>query len=301
MDTNNHKICKIIVKQKRILFLLLTLPLMCWLYRRTFSQTIQSFSDPVGSMSHGWLIPVFSACALWRQRASLRDSAKSCSIIGVFGILLSLALLGPGYTHALLWLRQLSFISMLWSLINVLWGWEVAKLSMFPVWYLIFTISIPSVLENLILKLQDISTTASFYLMHGFGYKIFQQGNALLSSIEGSEFQFNIAGACSGVRSLLALTAFTALYAWYAQKTVASKWVLFLCSVPIAVICNVTRVFSICLVATMFGQEAAVGYYHDYSGYVIVLIAIVLIFRTGGAIDGLSGWLKVVRSSTTSG
>ncbi len=273
------------------------LPLTCWLYRQTFIQTIQSFNDPVGVMSHGWLIPIFSACALWHQRASLRASLKGCSLIGVFGVLLSLALLWPGYTHAPLWLRQLSFINILWSLIYALWGWSVAKLTIFPVWYLIFTVSVPPVIENLILKLQSVSATASFYLMRGFGFEVFQQGNMLLSGIEGSEFRFEIAGACSGIRSLLALTAFTALYAWYTQRTVVGKWLLFICSVPIAILCNIIRVFSICLVAVIFGQETAVSYYHDYSGYVIVLIAIVLIFKTGDAVDGLSGRLMAVKAT----
>ena len=35
----------------------------------------------------------------------------------------------------------------------------------------------------------------------------------------------------------------------------------------------------------MFGEDAALGYYHDYSGYVIVLIAIGLIFKTGNIIE----------------
>jgi exosortase len=239
-------------------------------------------------MLHGWLIPVFSLCVLWRQRASLHASVKSYSVIGVLCMLISLPLLWLGYTHALLYLQQLSFISLLWSLVYALWGWNTARLIMFPILYLVFTISVPSVLETLILKLQDISTTVSLYLMCGFGFDVSQQGHALLSGIEGSEFQFEIAGACSGINSLLALTAFTALYAWYTQKTIIDKWLLFLCSGPIAIICNIIRVLSICLVAVIFGQEAAVGYYHDYSGYVIVLIAIVLIFKIGGVI----GWLK---------
>ena len=282
---SNEKNIDIWIKWKLPALLVFILILICWLYRVTLLQTVQLFSDPQGNMSHGWLITVCSVYAIWRQRASLRSTEKHYSLTGILCMLLSLALLWLGNEHSLLWLQQISFISLIWSLIYALWGWKVARLTMFPVWYLTFTISIPSVLENLILKLQDISTTASYYLMSGCGFDIFQQGNDLLSSIEGSEFQFNIAGACSGIRSLLALTAFTALYAWYTQKTLIQKWLLFFCSFPVAILCNVIRVFSICLVAVTFGQETAVGYYHDYSGYVVVLLAIVLIFKLGSVIS----------------
>ncbi len=114
---------------------------------------------------------------------------------------------------------------------------------------------------------------------------MYRSGCALYSVAEGSDFRFEIAGSCSGIRSLLALTAFTALYAWYSQKSVTRKWLLFMCSVPVAVLCNIIRVFSICLVAVLFGQEAAIGYYHDYSGYVIALVALLCIFRCGGWIN----------------
>ena len=255
------------------------------LYRKTLLLTIGSFSDPLANMSHGWLIPVVSVLAIWKQRVRSKTVEKYYSLIGILSGFASLVLLWFGNDNSLLWLRQLSFIGMLWSLVYALWGRDVAKLTLFPIWYLAFTVSISSILDNLILELQGISSTAGFYLMHGFGFEIFQQGNALLSGIEGSEFQFSIAGACSGIRSLIALTAFTAAYAWYTQRTVLKKWLLFACSMPIAILCNIIRVFSICLVAAIFGQETAVGYYHDYSGYVIVLLSILFIFQCGNRIN----------------
>jgi exosortase len=262
---------------------------VCLLYRHTLTETARSFSDPLGSMSHGWLIPLLSIHALWRQRAPLLASEKRYSLAGTLGMLAALALLWAGNRYSLLWLRQLSFIGILWSLIFALWGREIARLTMFPVWYLAFTISAPSALENLTGELQTVSATAGAHLMRGFNVEVLQNGHALFSPAEGAEFRLDIAAPCSGIRSLLALTAFTALYAWHTQKGVLRKWLLFLCSVPIAVLANVVRVFSICLVAAVFGESAAVGYYHDYSGYAAVLAAILLIFSAGNLPEKLSG------------
>jgi len=217
--------------------------------------------------------------------SAAEGGSQKLLVTGVIGMLAALALFRLGNEGSLLWVRQLSFIGMLWSLIFAIWGRGTAKLALFPVWYLTFTISAPSLLEELVLKLQSISSTAVFYVINGLGFEMYRSGCALYSVAEGSEFQFEIAGSCSGIRSLLALTAFTALYAWYSQKSVTRKWLLFMCSVPVAVLCNIIRVFSICLVAVLFGQEAAIGYYHDYSGYVIALVALLCIFRCGGWIN----------------
>ena len=260
---------------------ILLLPVMILLYYETGLLTVRSFSEHSCNMSHGWLIPVLSLHALWRQRSLIRTAKKRFAPIGILGVLAALSLLWLGKTYSLLCVQQFSFIGMLWSLIYTLNGRETALLSMFPVWYLAFVISIPSVLEKLAEHLQTFSAIVSCALMRGFNLEMLQHGNRLLSYAHGSGFQFEIAQPCSGIRSLLALTAFTALYAWHSQQTTLNKWLLFFCSMPIAILSNIIRVFSICLVATLFGEDAAIGYYHDYSGYLVVLVALLLIFKTG--------------------
>ena len=280
MEAEEKSIClkKSVIRWLLFSVLLFLAVLLHW---GTLVSTVQSFFDPLQNMSHGWLIPIISVHAIWRLREQLKIVDRNYSMICAFGILVSLCLLWFGNNYSALWLRQFSFVSSLWFLVYTVWGWNIAKLTMFPVWYLVFTISIPSVFEELIQRLQQISSFSAFYLMRGFCFEVLQHGNNLYSGIKGSEFRLAIAEVCSGIRSLTAMTAFTAAYAWYTQKTVIKKWLLFLCSIPVAVLCNITRVFSICLVAAIFGQDAAVGYYHDYSGYVVVLVAIVLIFKLG--------------------
>ncbi len=51
---------------------------------------------------------------------------------------------------------------------------------------------------------------------------------------------------------------------------------LFLCSVPVAVVANIARIILVVVAAALFGQEIAMNLWHDYSGYPIFLISIVL-------------------------
>jgi hypothetical protein len=52
---------------------------------------------------------------------------------------------------------------------------------------------------------------------------------------------------------------------------------------------NLARIFSIALVAAAFGSKAALGFYHDYSGYVIFLVAVMAMVAAGEAISRLFG------------
>jgi exosortase len=244
-------------------------------------------------MTHGWLIPIISVHAIWRQRKQLKANTYKFSFVGILLLVLSVAFSQLGNIYSLLWLKQLSFIGLLWSLTFSLWGWDTAKTLVFPIWFLVFAISVPSMFEGIVLKLQSISTSMAFYTMNGLGFKTFQTGHALSSGIEGNPFCFEVADSCSGIRSLISLTALTAMLTWYSKSTLIRKWLLFACSIPIAITCNIIRVFSICFVAAIFGQQAALGYYHDYSGYVIAIIAIISIFHLGKIVNTVAGRAKV--------
>ena len=138
------------------------------------------------------------------------------------------------------------------------------------------------------MSLQELSSSVAYFLMHGFCFDLVSEGTSISSSATAdSAFHFEIAEVCSGIRSLQAMAAFTAAYAWHTQKTIYGKWLLFLCSIPIAVLCNIFRIFSLCLVAALFGQEAAIGHFHDYSGYVIALVGFFMIFHSGVVIRNL--------------
>ena len=81
------------------------------------------------------------------------------------------------------------------------------------------------------------------------------------------------------------MTALTAVYAYLTQPTLVRKWLLFLCSIPLAIVGNMARIITIALVAQAFGQELAVGIYHDYSGYVVFAVAITLMVAVGALLS----------------
>lgn len=105
----------------------------------------------------------------------------------------------------------------------------------------------------------------------------------MLASPTGA-FSIDVAEPCSGMRSLFAMMALTAGYAYFTQPTWFRRGLLFVLSIPIAIFGNVMRILTIAAVASACSADFAMGFYHDYSGYVVFLTAVLLMVAAGGLI-----------------
>ena len=184
------------------------------------------------------------------------------------------------------------FIVLLWGLPFLLYGYGLARWLLFPCGYLFLAIPL-NFIDSMTAPLRLFATTVSAGILNGFGLEVQRVGSGLFSGA-GNSFAFNVAPECSGLRSLLAMTALMAFYAWYSQKTPAKKWILFLGSVPVAIVANVCRIILVVVVAAFFGQDTAMGLWHDYSGYPIFLISILLMLALDRLLnlDYRTAWTK---------
>ena len=261
-------------------------------YRGMIGYTLYMFDEPLEDMKHGWVIPFVSLTALWRIRRELWEALKqgSPSWIGLLWTFFFLIMAWFGGRGEQSRIEQLSFIGLLWSVPYTFWGKRMAQYLLFPAGFLLFTVPISSFLDFFTMHLRMFSSSMATGILNGFGMEIQRSGTALFSRVLGGEFSVDVADPCSGIRSLFAMMALTAAYAHFTLKTHVSKWLLFACSIPIAMIGNMFRIFSICLVARFFGQEIATGFYHDYSGFVIFIIGVFLMFETGRGVVTLETW-----------
>ena len=255
-------------------------------YRYMFDFTMVMFVSPIEDMSHGWVVPFVSLAVLWRQRGALRAAAGAPSAAGAAWTALFLVIAWFGGRGGQSRLEQVSFIGLVWALPYAFWGRGVERLMRFPAAFLCFTIPVSSFIDFFTIHLRILSTSIATGLLNGVGLAVERSGTALYSRAPGAEFNVDVADPCSGIRSLFAMMALTAAYAYFTQQGTWRKWLLFACSLPIAVIGNMVRIMSICVVAAWFGQEAATGYYHDYSGYVVFLVGVLLMVQAGEWMKG---------------
>jgi len=148
------------------------------------------------------------------------------------------------------------------------------------------------------LFMQRLASGMAAGLLNGFGVEIGREGSTLFSRVPGREFYLDVADVCNGVRSLFAMMVVTAGHAYLLLNTTLQRLTLLACSIPIAILGNVFRILSVCLVAHRFGQERATGFYHDGSGYVFFLIGLFAMFCAAGVIEASASWLQKKATNT---
>ena len=270
-------------------------------YRYMFDFTMVMFASPIEDMSHGWVVPFVSLAVLWRQRGALRAAAGAPSAAGAAWTALFLVIAWFGGRGGQSRMEQVSFIGLVWALPYAFWGRGAERLMRFPAAFLCFTIPVSSFIDFFTIHLRILSTAIATGLLNGVGLAVERSGTALYSRVPGAEFNVDVADPCSGIRSLFAMMALTAAYAYFTQRGTWRRWLLFACSLPIAVIGNMVRIMSICVVAAWFGQKAATGYYHDYSGYVVFLVGVLLMVQAGEWMKGGGRKEEVIRKKEEGG
>jgi exosortase/archaeosortase family protein len=82
---------------------------------------------------------------------------------------------------------------------------------------------------------------------------------------------------CSGISSLISLSALAAIMAFLINGQFWKRTVLFLSAFPIAIMANSLRVGSMLIVATKLGSEVAIDFFHGLSGVLLFLVAVSLL------------------------
>jgi exosortase/archaeosortase family protein len=76
----------------------------------------------------------------------------------------------------------------------------------------------------------------------------------------------------------VSLVALSVVFAIFTQKRIWCRVFLILSAFPIAIIANAIRVSGTGLLAYHYGEAAADGFFHGFSGWVLFLVAFVCLF-----------------------
>ena len=261
-----------------------SLAAMLWGYWLMLSDHAPAmFRSDIEDMSYAWYVPVFSLYVVWRERKAILESIGSPS---AFGFILAFPSFAAGFLgirgHQLR-LEIVGFVGLIISLVWIYFGSKTMRRVLFPALFLLFCMPLATFLDVVTVHLRLFSTGAAYAILRGFGADVVRQGTMIASST--GSFAIDVADPCSGLRSLFALTALTAGYAYFHQPTWLRRGLLFALAVPIAVFGNVARILSIVVVAACCSPDFATGFYHDYSGYVVFFVAIALMLGASGAIS----------------
>jgi exosortase len=226
--------------------------------------------------SHGILIPPVSAYLAYqrfRNDKALQWSPGQGSNWGLLLIALGLGLYLWFLSQRAFYLAAFATVLMIGGLVWTLGGSNVAKRLIFPVAYLALMVPLPFV-DRYTLPLAMFTGVCSGGLVRLLGLDVEIIGNA----VKLPNADLVIGAQCSGVNSLIALTALMILAAYLVSGPTWGRITLVLLSVPLALLGNILRVASLLFVAREWGAQAGFVFYHDYSGlgFFVVVLALML-------------------------
>ncbi len=267
---------------------LVLLLLLGWLYAsilaRLFLQWVGPNRDP--NFEHGIFVPLFALFVLWQDRKKIEPIVPAPSWTGLPLVVLGLLMLVLGVLGAELFFSRVSLLILLAGLIVLFQGWTLFRAILFPWAILILMIPIPSlILQQVTFPLQLQAARLATGLLELVGVPVLRQGNVIVLA----SMPLDVAEACSGIRSLLTLVTLAIIYGYLTETRTWVRVVLALAAVPIAVAANSFRIFGTGLLVQYWDPDKAVGFFHAFSGWLIFVVALIILFAVHRAITLLWG------------
>jgi exosortase len=225
--------------------------------------------------SHGFLVPVFAAYLLWEKRRILLATKIAPSWSGIAVMVLGLFILLLGVYGSELFLSRVSLVILLAGLTLCFGGRLLLKELRFALLILLLAIPIPSIVYNEItFPLQLLASKLASGLLPLFAVPVLREGNVIVLPA----MKLEVAEACSGIRSLMSLFTLAVFYGYFMEKSVWRRVLLVLASIPIAIAANAFRILGTGLCVQYWDPDKAMGFFHEFSGWVIFLVSLVCLY-----------------------
>lgn len=225
-------------------------------------------NDP--DMGHGFFVPVVAAYIIWLQKDELLAMKPRPNWWGLIVVIIGACQLMVATLGVELFLSRTAFVVTIIGAVWFLGGTQILRKLAFPLFLLFFMVPIPAVIYNsATLKLQLLASRLADEALNLLNVPVLREGNIL----ELPNQKLSVVEACSGIRSLLSLTFLSLVFGYFAEKRSWVRVVLFLSTIPIAILANASRV-TITGLLTQIKPELAEGFFHESTGWVIFMIAL---------------------------
>jgi exosortase len=238
-------------------------------------------------MGHGFFVPLVAGYIAWERRNELFAQTPSPNWWGLLLVAYGALQLMIATLGAELFLARTAFIISLAGVVLLAGGTRSFRLMAFPLFLLCFMVPIPAVIFNQItFPMQLLASRLAEAVLMGMGIPVLRDGNIL----EMASQRLNVVEACSGIRSLLSLSFLSLVYAYFFDRKVWMRAVLLVATLPIAILANAGRV-TLTGILGEYDTELASGLFHYASGWVIFLVALVILIVFHRLVDFVYGRL----------
>jgi exosortase A len=263
-----------------LLFLFLLAAAFAIGYHTTLSWMYGRYMSADSYYSHGFLIPFVTGFFIWQKREELKKANLEYSRWGLVLIVTAVLIHILG---TLLYVFSISGFSILFLVFGVtlfLFGRQVTRIIVFPLLFLAFMLPVPEAfISTISFPLKMLVAKTGVDIVRFLGIPAFREG----FNITIPAGSLLVGNPCSGLRSLIAFMALGSVFAYMIDFSLTKKIILFLVSIPIAILSNIVRVPILILISHGWGLEAAAPdtFWHTASGVLVFVIGLGALFLAG--------------------
>ena len=232
--------------------------------------------------SHGTLLPFVSLYMLWDQRDVLKNAVKNGGTTSIArGELLlvsGLAAFFVGQVSGISFASWVAFFPTIIAAVYLSCGRDLAWTTAWPVLLLFMAKPLPdSLVVRLFWPLQVLAAKASYGVLDLLGVPVYMMGNI----IEIPQMKLLVEEACSGMRSVMALLTLSLVVIYFLPLRLFFKFALVAASILVAVVLNIFRVGLTGILAHFYSPSAATGFFHTFSGLVVFIVGLPVLYGIG--------------------
>src|SRR5690242_20709846 len=254
--------------------------------------------------SHGLLVPFIIGYILWLQRGRFAsERARPSVLLGATIVAVAIFALWTGVAGAELYTQRMSLVLLAAGIVVYFSGLRFLRLVLVPLVLLTLAIPIPTIVFNKIaFPLQLFASRVAVWSMSVLGIPVLRQGNVIelkpLNSFNTKKLE--VVEACSGIRSMMTLITLAVVFAYFTYPRsddsagprgrlrtygFLRSCILVLSAVPIAILTNAARVSGTGILSHYYGTGVADGFFHEFSGWAIYVVAFLMLFAIGWLLD----------------
>ncbi len=224
--------------------------------------------------SSGLLVPFLAAYILWSRRERLKAIHIRPSWWGLAVLLSAEALRLFGQFFMFSSAERLSIVVSITGLVLLLLGWQFFKKTATVMLFLFLMLPWPRRVQAAVsLPLQQWATSSAVFCLETVGYEVIREGNI----IHIGDSSVAVAEACNGLRMVTAFFVISGLVVLLAKRPLWQKVIVLASSLPVALLCNTTRLAITAIVFTVVKGEHWEKTFHDFGGYAMMPLALGLI------------------------